>query len=225
MLRRCRNKLTQKLAESTLLSARLVRSPEDYPLTIRIYRIFQFEQGRAYIESKGYSLKPEHIYREVFTAKDSADIRPEYNRMKKAIIDGEIDVVISLKADRMFRDASDGLAFWTWLKPFRCRMEFVQEANDDTPTGKIMYGMKLLMAESHWEAIREASSRGRIARMKSGKPLAGKKPLFGYRWVDEKQGNKITPKARLEIFEPEAEVTRWMFRHLAGGGSLASILH
>lgn len=177
----------------------------------------QIALASEYATSKGYSVAAGHVYREVWTAKASGDLRPELQRLKAAIVAGEVEVVIALKADRMFRDILDGMVFAQFLRANRARLEFVLEANDDSPLGLVMYGLKLYGAETHWDAIREATQRGMMARLKSGKPRAGGKPLYGYRWADE------ATKERLVIYEPEAEIVRRMYRHLAGGGSLASL--
>jgi DNA invertase Pin-like site-specific DNA recombinase len=178
----------------------------------------QIALGSEYAAAKSYAISPEHIYREVFTGKESGDHRPELQRLKAAIIAGEISVVIALKADRMFRDILDGMVFAQFLRSHKARLEFIQGNNDTSPLGQVMYALELFSAESHWEAIKEATERGRKARIASGKPLAGKKPLYGYRWEDE------ATKERLAIHKPEAEIVRRIYRHLAGGGSLASMV-
>lgn len=177
----------------------------------------QLALASEYAAGKGYTVADGHVFNEVWTAKASGDLRPELQRLKAAIVAGHVEVVIALKADRMFRDILDGMVFAQFLRSNRARLEFVLEGNDDSPLGIVMYGLKLYGAETQWEAIREATQRGMMARIKAGKPRAGKKPLFGYRWADE------ATKERLTIFEPEAEVVRRIYRHLAGGGSLASL--
>lgn len=179
----------------------------------------QIEQGMAYIGANGYAVAPEHVFREVYSAKNSGDSRPELLRLKEAVIRGEITVIVALKVDRIFRDIDDAILFRRFLKQHEARIEFVLERFEDTAIGKFMYQLAAYSAESRWEDIREATIRGRQARVKSGKPLAAGKPMYGYRWFDPER----KAKTRLIPFEPEAAVIRMIFRVLAEGGSLSNL--
>jgi len=138
----------------------------------------QEAECRAYCHDakRGYAVAPEHVYREVYTAKNSGDIRPELDRLKQAVIRGDVSVIVALKADRLFRDILDGMEFKNFLRRYKARVEFVLGQYDDSPLGQMMYALDLFAAENQWGAIREATRRGIAERIKEGKPLAGIKP-------------------------------------------------
>ena len=71
-------------------------------------------------------------------------------------------------------------------------------------------------AEMHLAKIREATQRGRRERVANGKPLAGNRPAYGYRWVDP-------GKSRLDVEPVNAAVLRSSFDMALKGRSLRSI--
>lgn len=181
----------------------------------------QRDMGIGYCERQGYTLDPRHIFDDVYTAKDSYDSRPGLEAVKVAVVRGEIDVVIALKVDHVFRDQFDAIAFLRFLKDYGCRIEFVLEKFENSAIGRMMYSLIAYAAEQRWEDIREATRRGLDARIgrvdgkddpTKGKPLAGGKPPYGYRWADAE-------KSRYVIYEPEARIVRIIFEELARGGT------
>src|SRR5690606_9952559 len=63
------------------------------------------------------------------------------------------------------------------------------------------------------EKIAERTTRGKKARLQSGKLLPAAKSLYGYRWRDGDRG-------RLQIYDPEAHIVRRIYREYAAGASL-----
>jgi site-specific DNA recombinase len=182
----------------------------------------QREAIKKHCQAKGYTLTEAHFFADVYTAKGSADHRPGLEALKIAVISGGAKVVVALKADRLFRDQLEAAAFLKFLRQYKCKLDFVLEGEqDDSPLGTFLYSARMFGAEMHWEAIKEATGRAMQARIDSGKPLPGTKPLYGYRWADD-------DKSRLQVYEPEASVVRMIFEELARGGSshsLAERLH
>jgi site-specific DNA recombinase len=95
-------------------------------------------------------------------------------------------------------------------------LQFVHEDFENSEVGKFILSARTFAAEMHLAKIREATQRGRRERVASGKPLAGNRPSYGYRWVD-------ASKAHLELEPISAAVVRSIFDLALEGRSLRGI--
>src|SRR5215212_12172029 len=76
----------------------------------------QFEAIADWCRDKGYQLAPDNIFRDVYTGKSSADERPAFDMLQRAVIGGSVTVIVALKADRVFRDHLEAMAFLKFLR-------------------------------------------------------------------------------------------------------------
>jgi site-specific DNA recombinase len=137
--------------------------------------------------------------------------RPGLGRLRRLVRDGAIDVVLMYDVDRLSRE----LAHLLILKPElerRARLEFVLSKFEDSPSGRLFFGIRGVIAQYERELTRERTMRGRRERARSGL-LVGGRVAYGYRY----------DAGRL-IIEPErAEITREIFRRYSAGRSMREI--
>ncbi len=188
----------------------------------------QLEQCRAYAEQQGYSVSPEHIYREVGSS-FSLD-RPQLTDLRAALRRGEIDVVVVNTFDRWTSDRKDLYRLYDDLEEGEAELESVTEGVfQDTAIGRMVMDARTLGRELWLEAHKERTQRGLRERTKTGKPRVGRKPTYGYRWIDGdmsglRDGDTSQNKIALEVYAPEAEVVRRIFRELASGSTATALV-
>jgi site-specific DNA recombinase len=92
----------------------------------------------------------------------------------------------------------------------------VTEDFEQSPVGTFIRSARAFAAEVELAKISERTARGRHARLASGKPLAGRRPVYGYQWANDE-------KSRLELNPDTAPVARSIYDTYLKGGTLRSI--
>lgn len=137
--------------------------------------------------------------------------RPGLEKVRKLVKDGAVDVVLMYDVDRLSRE----LAHLLILKPElekRARLEFVLSKFEDSPSGRLFFGIRGVIAQYEREQTRERTMRGRRERARSGL-LVGGRVAYGYRC-----------EAGRLVIEPErAEIAREIFRRYKAGASMREI--
>src|SRR6266542_1414166 len=157
---------------------------------------------RQHAAQRDYTVDEAHIYREVFTGTELWE-RPELTQLREAVRRGEVAVVIAYAIDRLSRDPVHLGVVLSEAEHAGADVEFVTEPLDDSPEGQLIRFVRGYAAKVEHMKITERSIRGRRARVEAGRPLAGPRPPYGYRWVD-------TAKSRLE----EDSATSWVVRRI-----------
>ena len=106
--------------------------------------------------------------------------RPGLEAVRGMVRAGEVDVVMMLDVDRLSRELSHLLI----LKPEiekHARLEFVAAKFEDSPSGRLFFGMRGVIAQYERELTRERTMRGRKERARSGLIVGGRVP-YGYRY-------------------------------------------
>ena len=106
----------------------------------------QLSDLRAYCTSHDYEVVGEYHDDAVSGGDDWTD-RPGMFEAATACKRGMVFLIRSF--DRLFRDAAKGMIFAALIERKGCRVASISEegANDNSPTGKLMRGILLLMAE------------------------------------------------------------------------------
>jgi DNA invertase Pin-like site-specific DNA recombinase len=109
------------------------------------------------------------------------DKRPEFDRLLKAVVRREIDVVAAWSVDRLGRSLQHLVSFLEELDAAGCDLYLHQQPLDTTtPAGRAMFQMCGVFAEFERAIIRTrvkaGLARARIRGTKSGKPI-GQQPL------------------------------------------------
>lgn len=174
----------------------------------------QEEACRRYCAERGYLVADEHVYQDIHTGADIWE-RRGLSSAREMARTGAVDVVVAYKIDRLSRSQQHLGALLTEADRYGVKYEFATERLDDSLQGRILLGTMGIVAEVEREMFRERSLRGKRARITAGKPLHGQRPLYGYRWNDDKSAYLIN--------EAEAAIVRRVFSEVASGHTLRSI--
>ena len=137
--------------------------------------------------------------------------RAGLNRVREMAREKSIDVIVMLDADRLSRELAHLLILRKELDAL-CRLEFVAGNFEDSPNGRMFFGIRGVIAQYERELTRERTMRGKRERAKSGKRVGGRTPL-GY--IDE--------AGSLIVQEDSAAVARQIFGWYDAGLSLLEI--
>lgn len=170
----------------------------------------QLRELKDYCKKKKYDVVG--IYNDAgFSGKNMN--RPNLDRLIEDIRNNMVDVIVSIKVDRLTRDGYDG----QWLLKF-CNendviLDLLYEQYDiNTVNGEMMYGMNLLFAQRERKEIGARTRRGLEEAIRQGKYPSGA-PL-GY--VRNEEG-------RLEVDPVSSLVIKEIFELYSKGYSMNSI--
>lgn len=181
----------------------------------------QEKECRALCERLGYTV-----------VADEADVHTgaKLNRrgltaIRALIRAGEADVLVLWKLDRLSRRMWHGPELLSECEENRVTVvSVVEEIDTSTPIGKFMVMGILFVAEQERENFRLRSERNRRARVESGKPLAGVRPTYGYRWrLSAPNTTGKQTKIGLDPDPATAPIVQRIFRELAEGKSRRAV--
>src|SRR5207248_9063182 len=130
----------------------------------------------------GYDIDEARVYVEVHTGAELWE-RPRLTRLREAVREGVVNVVVAYALDRLSRDQRHVTLILAEAENAGVSIEFVTERLEDTAEGRLLLSIKGYLAEAERMKTRERTSRGRRSRVESGLPLAGPRPPYGYRWL------------------------------------------
>lgn len=137
--------------------------------------------------------------------------RPGLEKVRQMARAKDVDVVLMLDVDRLSRELSHLLI----LKPEIdkvARLEFVAAKFEDSPSGRLFFGIRGVIGQYERELTRERTMRGQKERARSGL-IVGGRPTYGYRYVE----------GRL-VEDPErAPIARKIFADYEAGASIRGI--
>jgi site-specific DNA recombinase len=132
-------------------------------------------------------------------------------RARQMVRNGDVDVILMLDVDRLSRELSHLLI----LKPEiekHARLEFVTANFEDSPSGRMFFGIRGVIAQYERELTRERTMRGKKERARSGLIVGGRVP-YGYLY----EGGALKE-------DPErAGIARRIFSDYVAGASIRSI--
>jgi site-specific DNA recombinase len=137
--------------------------------------------------------------------------RPGLSRIRRMVRAGEVDVVLMLDVDRLSRE----LAHLLILKPEierHARLEFVTAKFEDSPSGRMFFGIRGVIGQYERELTRERTMRGKKERAQAGL-IVGGRVAFGYLYAD----------GRLSEDPDRAPIVRRIFAGYDSGSSLRGI--
>ena len=174
----------------------------------------QEERCRAYAVEHGYQLDEAHVFREVHSGADLAE-RPRLLALRKQLRAGAINVVIAYAVDRLSRNQTHvGVLFYE-VDQADARLEFVTEKFEDSAVGKFVLAARAFVGEVEREKIVERTTRGKRARIASGRLLGTGQALYGYRYTPTRSAYEIDPIT--------GEVVRRIFAASLSGQTLRGI--
>jgi site-specific DNA recombinase len=133
--------------------------------------------------------------------------RPALDRLRDAAEAGVLDGVICLAADRLARVYAYQVLIIEELARFGVSVRFLEgPAHGEDPQTTLLVQMQGVIAEYERAKIAERYRRGKLYRARQGE-IPFWKTSYAHRRVVPADGGP----ARIEIFEPEAEIVRWIF--------------
>lgn len=143
--------------------------------------------------------------------------RPGLSALRELLRAGGIDVIVSYDLDRLSRHQAHTYLIAEEVEDNGARIEFVTENFEDSAVGRFIRSARAFAAEVEREKIVERSTRGRRARVQSGKLNPNARPLYGYRWRDSTKG-------QLDIDPVTSLVVRRIYDEALTGTSLRKIV-
>ena len=146
--------------------------------------------------------------------------RPALDRLRDAAEAGVLDGVICLSADRLARVYAYQVLIIEELARFGVSVRFLEgPAHGEDPQATLLVQMQGVIAEYERAKIAERYRRGKLYRARQGE-IPFWKTSYGHRRVVPADGGA----ARIEIFEPEAEIVRFIFdAYVENGRSIRQI--
>ena len=146
--------------------------------------------------------------------------RPALDRLRDAAEADALDGVICLCADRLARVYAYQVLIIDELSRFGVSVRFLEgPAHGEDPATTLLVQMQGVIAEYERAKIAERYRRGKLYRARQGE-IPFWKTSYGHRRVVPAEGGP----ARIEIFEPEAEIVRWIFHaYVETGRSIRQI--
>jgi len=133
--------------------------------------------------------------------------RPALDRLRDAAEAGVLDGVICLAADRLARVYAYQVLIIEELARFGVSVRFLEgPAHGEDPQTTLLVQMQGVIAEYERAKIAERYRRGKLYRARQGE-IPFWKTSYAHRRVVPADGGP----ARIEVFEPEAEIVRWIF--------------
>ena len=142
-----------------------------------------------------------------------ADNRPEFQRMIRMCELHQIDLILTKSVSRFARNVKEALSYTRKLKLLGVGVQFEEDGvNTLAMADEMLLNTFAAIAQEESKSISQNQRLSIVKRMESGEYIASNAP-YGYRLIDKK----------LVIYEPEAEIVRWIFTAYLNGMSTLEI--
>ncbi len=147
----------------------------------------------------------------------ASHLRPQFQALQQAAMNGRVDVIVSEALDRLSRDQEHIAALYKRMQFLGVRIETKSEGE----INELHIGLNGTMSALFLKQLAQKTHRGLEGRVRNGKSAGGLS--YGYR-VDRQLGTDGTATTGdLVIEESEATVIRRIFRDYASGNSARHI--
>jgi site-specific DNA recombinase len=168
----------------------------------------QLEACLKYCRAKGHEVA--HRFSEAWSGLSLE--RPKLVELRELVRSEKVDSVVVYSLDRFSRDPVHGVILMQELEKHKVSLEAATESVDNSEVGKLVFYIKGYAAKLDAERRRDATGRGKLAVLQSGRlPQGSGIGIYGYEW--DKQSRKRT------VLEHEAEVVQRVFEMVAHGDS------
>jgi len=156
----------------------------------------------------GYEVPEEFIIMETYSGL-SLD-RPKLNEVRQWVRDKEVDAVVAYTLDRLSRDPVHFIILQEELERASVALIMVTEDVDSSDLGRLITYIKGFAAKLEAEKIKERTSRGRKARIASGKLANGRASnLYGYDYIPGRGDGKGVRRVNLEQTKVVKDIFNW----------------
>lgn len=140
----------------------------------------QLQRLRAHIETQGWQLLNEHIFRDEGRSGASLN-RPGLDRPRDAIRWGEIERLLITDPDCLACKYVHQMILLEEFARFGCQVEFLDRPMSEAPHDQLLLQIRGAMAEYERTLITDRMRRGRLAKYQAGTLLPWTRPPYGYR--------------------------------------------
>jgi site-specific DNA recombinase len=198
------------------------------PIAFVYLRVSTKEQARTGGGEEGYSIPTQRqvcyataeqlnavVVDEYVDAGESAKTanRPELQKMLAAIKTARPDYVIVHKIDRLARNRADDIAINLMLKKYGVKLVSCTENIDDTPSGRLLYGLLAEIAQFYSGNLAQEVMKGLVAKAEEG-GTPFRAPL-GYR--NRREIRDGVDYSWVDLDPERAELVRWCLEQYATG--------
>lgn len=141
--------------------------------------------------------------------------RPGLTALRAAVRAGLCDVVVCHAIDRLSRNQAHLYVLAEELEDAGVRLEFVTESFADSAVGRLLRSVSAFVSEVEREKIVERTSRGKLARLQSGRMLIPRLPMYGYAPNADRTGYVVNPET--------APIVQRIYRMAVEGHTIRSI--
>lgn len=145
--------------------------------------------------------------------------RDQYHALRKAVCNGEVDVIICDQQCRLARHATESMSFFDELKAHRVRLLTADGFDSTGSNAQLLYGIKSLFSEFFLDETRHRVLRGMQGEFERGAMVTA--IPYGYE-IDVECSAK-TGQCRWAINPVQAEVVKEIFRCRKDGLSFQQI--
>lgn len=171
----------------------------------------QLEDCRKLAEARGWTIADTFEDSDL-SAFNRRVVRPEFERMVKAVHDRDIDVVLCWKLDRLARRLRDFARLDEECEAAGARVVTLVDGIDtSTSAGRVVASVMCAMARSESENISVRGARKAREMAQQGRPATGGTRPFGY------------TRDRMTINEPEAAIIRECAARVLAGETIRGI--
>ena len=168
----------------------------------------QLEHLRTHIESQGWQLADEYIFRDDGFS-GSALNRPGLDGLRDRAASGELDLVLMTVPDRLARKYVHQVLLIEGLQQHNCQVEFLDRPMSQDPHDQLLLQIRGAVAEYERTLITERMRRGRLSKYRAGILLPWTRPPYGYRLDPEHPrapgGVRVEPSEGVVVAEIFAE--------------------
>ena len=142
-----------------------------------------------------------------------ADNREQFQRMIRMCELHQIDMIITKSVSRFARNVKEALEYCRKLKLLGIGVKFEKEGIFTLSMGdEMLLNTFAAIAQEESKAISQNQRLSILKRMEAGEYVDSNAP-YGYRLIDKK----------LSVYEPEAQIVRFMYRQYLNGHSTSEI--
>ena len=122
---------------------------------------------QEYTAAHDYQVSPQHIFQDDGYSGTRLD-RPALDRLRDAVAQGEIEVIVILSPDRLARQFAYQYILLEEFERAGCEVVFTTQPFGDTPADRMMREVTGVFAEYERALIQERCRRGRMHAAKAG---------------------------------------------------------
>ena len=162
---------------------------------------------RTYAAEAGWEVPPDWVF-EDDGCSGATLVRPALERLRDAIAEGQITVVLCYAPDRLSRRYAYQVVLLEEFARAGTQVRFLKGSQGSTPEEELVLQFQGMIAEYEKAQITERTRRGKLYRARAGAVSVLSQAPYGYRYVRKHEGEP----ARYELVDHEAAVVREVFR-------------